>query len=269
MKKTPGKLRGNSQTPLCGKTSVRDLLGPVNGLGGFFMPDPEQTIFVEDETLRQGFTQIPNAILRRSDLSPGAKLSYVMLLSYAWHKDSCFPGQDTLAEDMAVSTRSVITYLKELQQVGLLIVKRRGLGLTNLYFLPKYNTRSENLALPEVQETTSQEVQNLQTKNMNMKNTQIKKGDSKFRRVIQPYIEDIARELADEAPLSSSITRASRILEGLQEDEAINLIEEARARTKEHSASIRKKKAGPAHSIFTSKNKMPYFFSVLKNLCEE
>lgn len=93
-----------------------------------FDDPPLDTIIIEDETLREGFTQIPNAIFRRRDLTPGAKLTYMALLSYAWQQGSCFPGQDKLAEDMGCSSRSVITYLKQLQDAGLLRVKRRGLS---------------------------------------------------------------------------------------------------------------------------------------------
>jgi len=78
-------------------------------------PDASDVIVIEEERLRESFTQIPNTVLRRADVSPGAKLAYVMLLSYAWQKDSCFPGQDTLSRDIGVSRRSVITYLQELQ----------------------------------------------------------------------------------------------------------------------------------------------------------
>src|ERR687884_1242793 len=110
------------------------------GCRGFIMPEeeynapPDQgTIIIEEERLRESWTSIPNTILRRTDVSPGAKLTYVMLLTYAYQKGSCFPGQETVARDMGVSRRSVVTYLKELQAVGLLLVKRRGLGKTNVY----------------------------------------------------------------------------------------------------------------------------------------
>ena len=38
-----------------------------------------------------GFTQVPNYILKSNDLSVGAKLTYAMLLSYAWQNDSWEP----------------------------------------------------------------------------------------------------------------------------------------------------------------------------------
>lgn len=88
-----------------------------------------------DLATRHGFTQVPNFILTKKDISVGAKLAYAMLLKYAWDNDACFPGQIRLAEDMGAAERSVRTYLKELEAAELLEIKQRGLGKTNLYRL--------------------------------------------------------------------------------------------------------------------------------------
>src|ERR1700726_2729465 len=88
-----------------------------------------------DPVTRHGFTQVPNFVLTKKDLSVGAKLAYAMLLKYAWNNDACFPGQLKLAEDMGSGERSVRTYLKELETGGLLEITQRGLGKTNLYRL--------------------------------------------------------------------------------------------------------------------------------------
>src|SRR5208337_1857394 len=88
-----------------------------------------------DPVTRHGFTQVPNFILTKKELSVGAKLAYAMLLKYAWGDQACFPGQLKLAEDMGAGERSVRTYLKELETVGILEIKQRGLGKTNLYRL--------------------------------------------------------------------------------------------------------------------------------------
>jgi hypothetical protein len=88
-----------------------------------------------DLATRHGFTQVPNFILTKEDISVGAKLAYAMLLKYAWGDDACFPGQVKLAEDMGATDRSVRTYLKELEAAELLEIKQRGLGKTNLYRL--------------------------------------------------------------------------------------------------------------------------------------
>ncbi len=151
---------------------------------------PDQgVIVIEDETLKAGFTQIPNGILRNRVLSPGAKLVYMGILSYAWQQGSCFPGQEQLALDLGISKRSVVTHLQELKQAQFLRVQRRGLGKTNLYFLPRItpvlepdplpqnNVRSGSAksALQEMQNLTLAEVQNLRREEYPTKNTQIEK----------------------------------------------------------------------------------------------
>lgn len=88
-----------------------------------------------DPATRFGFTQVPNFILTKGDISVGAKLAYAMLLKYAWDDDACFPGQARLATDMGSGERSVRRYLDELEKVGLLEIVQRGLGKTNLYRL--------------------------------------------------------------------------------------------------------------------------------------
>ena len=86
-----------------------------------------------DPVTRHGFTQVPNFILTKKDISVGAKLAYAMLLKYLWNNDACFPGQARLAQDMGAGERSVRTYLKELESAALLDIEQRGLGKTNLY----------------------------------------------------------------------------------------------------------------------------------------
>ena len=88
-----------------------------------------------DPVSSQGFTQVPNFILRSKDLSVGAKLTYSMLLSYAWQNNFCFPGQETLATDMGVSRRSIVSFVKELQERKCISVKRQGMNKPNIYTL--------------------------------------------------------------------------------------------------------------------------------------
>ncbi|MCA1599963.1 MAG: helix-turn-helix domain-containing protein, partial [Chloroflexi bacterium] len=106
----------------------------------------EPTIVIEDEGLRLGFTQLPNYLFQVRGLSHSAKLTYALILSYAWQKDYCFPGQETLARDLEVSTRSVIEYLKELQARGLIRIQRRGLGKTNVYHVLRYPPAADHPA---------------------------------------------------------------------------------------------------------------------------
>lgn len=86
-----------------------------------------------DPVAQGGFTQIPNFILKAPELSVGAKVTYAMFLSYAWHNDSCFPGQERLAQDMGMSRSRVTEFIGELEKAGLIGIERRGLGKTNIY----------------------------------------------------------------------------------------------------------------------------------------
>lgn len=95
----------------------------------------EQNIIINsaDPIARHGFTQLPNFILRNPDLSIGAKTTYALFISYGWHNNRCFPGQDRLAKDIGMSIGSVNTFVKELEACGLIDIMRRGQGKTNVY----------------------------------------------------------------------------------------------------------------------------------------
>lgn len=97
----------------------------------------EKTILLEgfDPVAAQGFTQVPNLVLKDPDLGAGVKLVYSLLLSYAWHNNSCFPGQQRMSEDCGMSQGWVSLQMKELEEKGFLTIQRRGQGKTNIYTL--------------------------------------------------------------------------------------------------------------------------------------
>ena len=86
-----------------------------------------------DPVALHGFTQIPNFILRDPNISIGAKTIYSLLLSYAWHNDLCFPGQDRLAKDVGMGLRASTASSKSLRVVRSSRLTRRGQGKTNFY----------------------------------------------------------------------------------------------------------------------------------------
>jgi hypothetical protein len=98
----------------------------------------KNTIVVLNDALKQGFTQLPRYILKDKKLSFGARLTYAVLLSYAWQEDSCFPGQDKMAGDLGVSRQAVNGYLTELKDNEYINWARRGLGKTNIYYILDY-----------------------------------------------------------------------------------------------------------------------------------
>jgi DNA-binding MarR family transcriptional regulator len=97
----------------------------------------ERNIILEtqDPVVADGFTQVQNFILRNDALTVGEKITFAMFLSYAWHNEHCFPGQEKLAHDIGITRQSVNTFIKGLEKKGFLTIKRRGLGKTNIYTL--------------------------------------------------------------------------------------------------------------------------------------
>jgi hypothetical protein len=98
----------------------------------------QHTIVVLNEALKHGFTQLPRYVLHDKNLSFGARLTYAVLLSYAWQEGSCFPGQDRMAKDLGVSRQMVNEYLNELKTKKYVDWERRGLGKTNIYYILDY-----------------------------------------------------------------------------------------------------------------------------------
>lgn len=95
----------------------------------------EKRVRFANPTLQAGFVSMPTAILRSTRLSTYAKVVWGLLASYAWQDDACWPGQDRLCEFGGMSESTLRKAMNELVDAKLLVVTRRGLGLTNLYVL--------------------------------------------------------------------------------------------------------------------------------------
>lgn len=102
---------------------------------GDYIKDRNIILDGADIITQRGFTMVPNHVLISKKISPGAKLAYAMLLKYRYHNDEVFPGQARLAEEIGVSKRSVVTFIKELSNAKFITVSRRGQGRSNLYKL--------------------------------------------------------------------------------------------------------------------------------------
>jgi hypothetical protein len=92
-------------------------------------------------------------------------------------------------------------------------------------------------------------------------------GSSEDRERLRPFLEDFARELGDEAPLSSTITRTLNIFKAAKvpAEQWSDLLYQARGLTQEHTAQIRKTASADSNQI-RRKNKMPYFLATLEQL---
>lgn len=77
---------------------------------------------------------IPNWLLSRPELGLGPKVLYGVLSLHAGKKGYCWPGQETLAMEICVTTRQIRRYLDELTRENLIEVDQMGLTKSNQYF---------------------------------------------------------------------------------------------------------------------------------------
>src|SRR5215211_873724 len=108
---------------------------------GQFVKNRVAQIVVENEMLRAGFAALPYIVLKDTSLSLGARLSYAVLLMYAWQEGATFAGQVKMAADVGVSERQLRDYLQELQLGGYIRIKRQGLNRPNLYYILEVKTK--------------------------------------------------------------------------------------------------------------------------------
>lgn len=74
--------------------------------------------------LRRGFGIVAKAVAR-SDLSLSAKALYLVLCSYADDEGVCYPSNETLANDLRTTSRSVQNWLVELVEADVIVRERR------------------------------------------------------------------------------------------------------------------------------------------------
>ncbi len=82
-----------------------------------------------------GFVQVPNIVLRDSSLSDSALRTYMILLSYAWSKESCFPSIERMAKDRGVGVSTIKRTIRNLSKSGLISIDVRKGGRTNVYVI--------------------------------------------------------------------------------------------------------------------------------------
>jgi len=95
-----------------------------------------QHILIEATELQKPFAPLPAAVLFAQDLSMGARCCYAALVWLAWQEHfsqrPMFEGQEWMADQLHVSSRTIRTYLNELRDQGYIETQRIGLGQPDL-----------------------------------------------------------------------------------------------------------------------------------------
>ncbi|MEL7832766.1 helix-turn-helix domain-containing protein [Fodinibius sp. Rm-B-1B1-1] len=76
---------------------------------------------------------IPNFLMRRKEMSQGAKLCYGRLAQYAGRDGKAYPKQKQLSKELGVSSRMIRKYLNELIGANLIEVQQKGKKQPNSY----------------------------------------------------------------------------------------------------------------------------------------
>lgn len=159
-------------------------------------PDREPRVQYEDLEQATGFTQISNAVLRcYPELSDGEKMTYAVLKSFAYVGPETFVGEETLARARGVTVSTVSRHLNRLIEVGLVKVRRRGQGKTNIWIIARI-PRSKleqylaewrpNLQLQQNRQTkTSQDSQVKTEQDLQVKNGRDPQTEEQYARETQ------------------------------------------------------------------------------------
>lgn len=91
----------------------------------------------KNQWIDKGFVMVGNGVLCNKSVSAPAKVLYLLLMRRLFQKDFCFPGRDTLADELGLSPRQVDRYLQDLKAAKWISITRRGQGKTNVYHLIK------------------------------------------------------------------------------------------------------------------------------------
>jgi len=85
--------------------------------GDVFVP---YQVFAGKESRRHPRSFILNTVMRRTDLSPIAKLLWGRLSQFAGRNGQCYPTQYTLSLELGCVPRTILRGLKELENAGLI-----------------------------------------------------------------------------------------------------------------------------------------------------
>lgn len=92
----------------------------------------EQDTYTTNDTPLKGYSQVFDAVTFCPALSDSAYRTYMILKTHD-HGHGVFPGIARLAKYQGLSRRTIQSNMEEIKALGLVTVKRRGFGRTNIY----------------------------------------------------------------------------------------------------------------------------------------
>lgn len=93
--------------------------------------------------MKDGYTRIPNKLIKSDKLSCYEKLVCIVLVSYRMDNESCFPSRETLADETGFDVKTIDKAIKGLKEKRFIKRIERN-GRSNIYFLDDILKIKEN-----------------------------------------------------------------------------------------------------------------------------
>lgn len=103
---------------------------------------------------------VPQWLESRTEISPGAKLTYARMCRHAGERGDCKPNQNLLAAEIGLKKRQTQAYIQELEAKGLVRTERRGQGRSNRYHFLIHEWMFEKLV--DVRDAAYQSINDVQ-----------------------------------------------------------------------------------------------------------
>ena len=143
-----------------------------------------------------------NAVLRcYPELSDGEKMTYILLKSFAFVGPETFVGEQTLARARGSTVSTISRHLQKLIEVGLVRVRRRGQGRTNIWIITRIPREKlerymvewrpdvdllQNAQTKTAQDSQIKTTQNPQAEEQESEEAKLKKSKGKGRPAVGP-----------------------------------------------------------------------------------
>ena len=141
---------------------------------------------------------IPNWLLCRAEVSPGAKLTYARLAQYAGENGRAYPKLAELAASIGIPARNLDRYLAELKAHALIETVRRGMGLANDYYFLAHAWITETS--PSVAHQESPSVAQPTIKRIRSRESDQERALTTVRARHGPEIDTLKRLFPDRSP---------------------------------------------------------------------
>ncbi|MDC0449056.1 helix-turn-helix domain-containing protein [bacterium] len=93
----------------------------------------------------KNFTKVPNEWVYDPNLTSGEFRTLVALLSFGFADNPSFPSQQTVADKIGKTARTICAHVKTLRKKGYLMAKRRGFNKSNQYNFLSVRKKSSHM----------------------------------------------------------------------------------------------------------------------------